>query len=112
MPVLLCLALLFSQALGFQHGFDHSKLLSHLELAEQTIDQNSNEYFKDLGSKKNQSHSCVAVDSLCFAFFALAKQFEFVLLTHLIEARQLLAEHLYSKKQYFLYLSRAPPNLS
>lgn len=111
MPVLLCLALLFSQAFGVQHGFDHSKLLSH-DRVEQTVDQSAHEYFKDLSPNKNQVHSCVALDGVCFAFFALSNQFIFFLLTDLIEARHFLIADITGKKQYFPYLSRAPPTLS
>lgn len=112
MPVLLCLALLFSQAFGFKHSFDHSKSISHLDRIEQTIDQSANDYFKDLSPKKNQAHSCVALDGICFAFFALSKQFSFFLLSDLIEERYFQITDIAGKNQYFSYLSRAPPNFS
>jgi hypothetical protein len=112
MPVLLCLALLFSQAFGFKHGFDHAKLNSHLDRVEQTVDQSANDYFKDLSPKKNQAHSCVALDGICFAFFALSNQLGFFLLSDLTEARHFQIADTAGKKQYFSYLSRAPPSLS
>lgn len=112
MPVLLSLALLFSQAFGFQHGFDHSKLLRHVDSVEQMADQSANDYFKDFGTNKNKAHSCVALDGICFASFALTNQFSVSLLGGLIEDRLVLIQRHHSKKQYFSYLSRAPPPLS
>ena len=118
MPALICLALIFSQALGFKHYYDHSPLLRHSDQVEQALNSSTTAITADLAadfsaSTKNKIiHSCISLDSVCFALFAVSSSSSLVLIGHLIDAYLPSLFRINGGKKYLAYLSQAPPKIS
>jgi len=121
MPAFICLALVFSQALGFKHYYDHSSLLRNGDLVEQTLNSTNSTVSDDrndlvadsLASTKNKIvHSCIALDSVCFGLFAVSSASNLVLSADLIDTYLPPLFQVKRGKNYSAYLSRAPPKNS
>jgi hypothetical protein len=118
MPALICLALIFSQALGFKHYYDHSPLSRHSDQVEQALSSTNIGISANLAadysaSNKNKIiHSCIALDSVCFALFAVTSPSSSVLIAHLTDSYLPSLFRINKGKTYSAYLSRAPPKIS
>lgn len=111
MPVLISLALVFSQVFGFKHGYDHqqhrvdSKNFEHSSFG---VDADA---VLSISDSKQSQHSCVAFDAASLAVFGIALAYLIKLLTQLKQAQVGSFENTYSRKNKSFYLSRAPPSI-
>lgn len=107
MPVLLCLALLFSQALGFRHAYDHAA--NRLGSSE-NIDLVSINFNKQVDSSL-PTHNCAVMDAACASVFAKSQALDLELLdvTHYLRVQEAL--YVTNLGFYSYYSSRAPPRL-
>jgi len=110
MPVLLSLALVFSQALGFKHGLDHLQFKSeqvNISFIDQQVVADSAQ--TSFEQQPQNLHNCIVLDALTLAAFALTAAYAAALLNFLKQVKSERLKQSVSLKFASYYSSRAPP---